>query len=122
MNHGVDSGQITGGFVQGVGWLTSEKLYYDNEGKLISHSPTTYKIPNIQDMPRVFNVDLLENDLNVDNVHGSKAVGEPPLLLGASVFLAIKNALSYRSNNQRVKLNAPATPEEILMEMSKYEL
>lgn len=123
IDKGIDLGQVTGGFVQGVGWLTSEKLYYNAKGSLVSHSPTTYKIPNIQDMPRDFRFDLLENDLNQNhNVHGSKAVGEPPLLLGASVFMAIKNALSYRSKSQIVELRAPATSEEILMELSSYEL
>lgn len=120
--HGVDHGQVTGGFVQGAGWLTSEKLFYDPSGRLVSHSPTTYKIPNIQDMPREFSVEFLENDLNEGAVLKSKAVGEPPLLLGASVFLAIKNALSYRSKEKTVRLNAPATPETVLMELSRYEL
>lgn len=120
----IDLGQVTGGFIQGVGWLTSEKLYYNAKGSLISHSPTTYKIPNIQDIPRDFRFALLENDLNKEhNILGSKAVGEPPLLLGASVFLAIKNALSYLANKGSiVKLTVPATSEEILMELSKYEL
>ncbi len=119
MHYGIDMGQVTGGFIQGVGWLTTEKLYYNEKGSLISHSPTTYKIPNIQDMPREFKVDLLENDLNTDNIHKSKAVGEPPLLLGASVFMAIKNALSYRTKNKNVELSAPATPEVILMELNR---
>lgn len=122
LHHGVDMGQVTGGFIQGAGWLTSEKLYYNDKGQLVSHSPTTYKIPNIQDMPRIFKVDLLENDLNTGNIHKSKAVGEPPLLLGASVFTAIKNALSYRAQTSKVVLNAPATPEAVLMELYKNEL
>ncbi len=129
IDKGIDLGQVTGAFIQGVGWLTSEKLYYNAKGSLVSHSPTTYKIPNIQDMPRDFRFDLLENDLNKDhNILGSKAVGEPPLLLGGSVFMAIKNALSYLAEHSKnkdhkiVKLNAPATSEEILMELSKYEL
>lgn len=123
IDKGIDLGQVTGGFIQGVGWLTSEKLYYNAKGSLVSHSPTTYKIPNIQDMPRDFRFALMENDLNKNhNIHGSKAVGEPPLLLGASVFMAIKNALSYLSHRQIVKLKTPATAEEILMELSSYEL
>ena len=94
----IDLGQVCGGFIQGVGWVTTEKLYYNAEGGLVSHSPTTYKIPNIQDIPRIFNFNILENDLNQKNtVGGAKAVGEPPLLLSASVFMAAKNALSYRS-------------------------
>ena len=122
MNLGIDRGQIAGGFIQGVGWVTSEKLFYDQTGGLLSHSPTTYKIPNIQDLPRVFKIDLIENDLNENNIAGSKAVGEPPLLLSASVFMAIKNALSYRSNKELVNLSLPATPEVILMELQRYEL
>lgn len=123
IDQGVDIGQITGGFIQGVGWLTTEKLYYNAKGSLISHSPTTYKIPNIQDVPRDFRYAILENDLNKNhNILGSKAVGEPPLLLGASVFMAIKNALSYVSRNKTVELIAPATPEVILMELTRYEL
>ena len=123
LDQGIDMGQITGGFIQGVGWLTSEKLFYNEKGSLVSHSPTTYKIPNIQDVPRDFRFAILENDLNKEhNIRGSKAVGEPPLLLGASVFMAIKNALTYRSGGATVKLKAPATPEEILMELSSYEL
>ncbi len=122
MNLGVDMGQVTGGFIQGVGWVTTEKLYYDKAGALISHSPTTYKIPNIQDTPRVFNVNLLENNLNKANIANSKAVGEPPLLLSASVFMAIKNALSYRAKASLVELKLPATPEVILMELHRHEL
>jgi xanthine dehydrogenase large subunit len=122
MHHGIDRGQLTGGFIQGVGWVTTEKLYYNSTGALVSHSPTTYKIPNIQDMPRIFNIDIIENDLNTGTIHGSKAVGEPPLLLSASVFLAIKNALSYRSRGQSVKIQSPATPEVILMELTRHEL
>ncbi len=85
LNEGIDYGQTAGGFIQGAGWVTTEKLHYDDGGKLVSHSPTTYKIPNIQDTPRVFNIDFLENNTNTINVRASKAVGEPPLLLGLSV-------------------------------------
>lgn len=121
INPGIDVGQVTGAFVQGAGWVTSEKLYYHESGKLLSHSPTTYKIPNIQDTPRVFNVELLENHTNVRNVVRSKAVGEPPLLLGTSVWTAVKNALSYRSKNELPQITSPATNEVILMELSRYE-
>ena len=85
LNPGIDKGQVTGAFIQGMGWVTSEKLVYSDKGNLLSHSPTTYKIPSIQDTPRVFNVDFITNDDNICNVHRSKAVGEPPFLLGASV-------------------------------------
>src|SRR5207237_3079450 len=101
-------------FIQGMGWLTNEELRYTDEGVLLSHSPTTYKIPNIQDVPEVFNVDWIKNDQNQLNIRSSKAVGEPPLVLSISVWMAVKNALSYVTN-EIPKLHAPATAEEILM-------
>lgn len=125
MHAGIDRGQLTGGFIQGVGWVTTEKLYYNSQGSLVSHSPTTYKIPNIQDIPRVMNIDILENELNIGNVHRSKAVGEPPFLLSASVFMAIKNALAYKAMASKEKpatIPLPATPEVILMELTRHEL
>ena len=121
INPGIDRGQMTGAFVQGVGWLTTEELRRTPEGELLTHSPTTYKIPNIQDLPEVFNVDWIENDGNTVNIRSSKAVGEPPLLLGISVFMAVKNALSYVSNGAIPKIDAPATGEEILMRLTEYK-
>ncbi|HLJ73571.1 MAG TPA: xanthine dehydrogenase molybdopterin binding subunit [Thermoanaerobaculia bacterium] len=120
INPGIDRGQMTGGFIQGVGWLTTEELRRTAEGDLLTHSPTTYKIPNIQDLPEIFNVDTIENNANTINIAASKAVGEPPLLLGISVFMAVKNALSYVSNGALPKINAPATGEEILMRLTQY--
>lgn len=119
INPGIDRGQVVGAFVQGMGWVTTESLYYDQKRNLVSHSPTTYKIPNIQDIPRVLNVDFIENPDNKVNVYGSKAVGEPPFLLGISVWTAIKNALTYRSNGKPIKIQSPATQEEILMELQR---
>jgi xanthine dehydrogenase large subunit len=121
INPGIDIGQVTGAFIQGMGWVTTESLYYHENGKLLSHSPTTYKIPNIQDIPRVFNIELLENHTNIRNVVRSKAVGEPPLLLGSSVWTAVKNALSYRSGKNLPNITSPATNEVILMELGRYE-
>lgn len=121
INPGIDIGQVTGAFIQGVGWVTTENLFYNEKGKLLSHSPTTYKIPNIQDTPRVFNIELMENHTNTQNVHRSKAVGEPPLLLGASAWTAVKNALNYRSHHHLPQIASPATNEVILMELSRYE-
>lgn len=118
INEGIDMGQVTGAFVQGMGWVTTENLVYD-QGKLLSHSPTTYKIPNIQDTPREFNVKLIENDQNLLNVKKSKAVGEPPLLLGLSVWAAVKNALSYEGGMP--KINLPATAEEVLMGLAELQ-
>ncbi len=121
INPGVDRGQMTGGFIQCAGWLTTEELRYTPEGELLTHSPTTYKIPNIQDVPAIFNLDWIENEANTVNLRASKAVGEPPFLLGISVFCAIKNALSYASNGAIPKLRAPATGEEILMRLSEMK-
>lgn len=121
INPGIDIGQVSGAFIQGMGWVTTENLFYHESGKLLSHSPTTYKIPNIQDTPRVFNIELLENHTNTRNVMRSKAVGEPPLLLGSSVWTAVKNALSYRSKTILPHITSPATNEVILMELNRYE-
>jgi len=85
INAVLDVGQVTGAFVQGMGWCTTENLVYDDKGSLLSHSPSTYKIPSIQDTPRVFDVKLVENLGNGKNVRGTKAVGEPPLLLSLGV-------------------------------------
>ena len=120
INPGIDRGQITGGFIQGMGWLTNEELRYAPDGELLSHSPTTYKIPNISDVPAVFNIEWIENDANTVNIRASKAVGEPPLLLAISVFCAIKNALSFVSGGEIPKLQAPATGEEILKRLTEY--
>src|SRR5436190_10444072 len=122
INPGIDRGQITGAFVQGVGWLTTEEKRWTAEGDLLTHSPTTYKIPNIQDLPEIFNVDTIENEANIVNIRASKAVGEPPLLLGISVFMAVKNALSYVSNGAMPKIDAPATGEEILLRLCSSRL
>jgi xanthine dehydrogenase large subunit len=111
INPGIDRGQITGAFIQGMGWLTNEELRWDAKGNLLSHSPTTYKIPNIGDVPQIFNVDWIDVE-NPLNIRSSKAVGEPPLLLAISVFMAVKNALGG------AKINAPATGEEILMRLT----
>ena len=108
VNKDLDIGQVSGAFVQGMGWVTTEKLFYSKAGALLSHAPSTYKIPSIQDTPRVFNIELLENDQNFANVRGTKAVGEPPLLLGISVWTAITDAV------KSFKMELPATQEEIL--------
>lgn len=120
INPGIDRGQITGAFVQGMGWVTNEELRYDAKGELLSHSPTTYKIPNIQDIPEIFNVNWIDNDTNTVNIKGSKAVGEPPLCLGISIWTAVKHALSFVSGAEIPKLNLPATGEEILSRLTYY--
>ncbi|MCB0364940.1 MAG: molybdopterin-dependent oxidoreductase [Bdellovibrionaceae bacterium] len=115
INPGIDEGQVTGAFVQGMGWVTTECLKTSEKGELLTHSPTTYKIPNVQDVPREFNVELIPSDSNTQNVARSKAVGEPPFLLSASVWTAVKDALRYRHGKNVLPLRSPATPEEILM-------
>ncbi|HEX2474698.1 MAG TPA: xanthine dehydrogenase molybdopterin binding subunit [Lacipirellulaceae bacterium] len=119
INPGVDHGQIVGGFIQGMGWVTTEALVYDARGNLLSYSPTTYKIPAITDVPEVFNVATFDNMDNVQNVYRSKAVGEPPLMLGIAVWAAVKNALSYVAPGVPNDLQLPATGEEILRCLTK---
>lgn len=121
INEGIDHGQVSGAFVQGMGWCTGESLLYSAEGALLSHSPTTYKIPSIQDTPREFSINFIRNDSNKVNVRASKAVGEPPFVLGLSVWGAIKNALHYISDKRVKNLLLPATPEEILKEIGKED-
>jgi xanthine dehydrogenase large subunit len=119
INPGVDRGQVVGAFIQGMGWVTAEALVYDSRGDLLSHSPTTYKIPAITDVPEVFNVATFDNNDNVRNVYRSKAVGEPPLMLGIAVWAAARNALSYVGAEAAAELRLPATGEEILRCLTK---
>jgi len=119
INPGIDRGQVIGGFVQGMGWVTDEELVYDERGLLLSTSPTTYKIPSITDLPRTFNFDVIENPKHEINVARSKAVGEPPLMLGISPWLAVKHAMSFVKSDQIAELRVPATSEETLMCMTR---
>jgi xanthine dehydrogenase large subunit len=116
VNRELDVGQICGAYVQGLGWVTTENLVYNEQGLLLSHAPSTYKIPSVQDTPRVFNIELLENDENYANVRGTKAVGEPPLLLAISAWTAINDALRslphYQTQYPQVRI--PATNENVL--------
>jgi xanthine dehydrogenase large subunit len=116
LNPAIDRGQIEGGFIQGMGWLTMEEVVWDDQGRLLTHAPSTYKIPVASDCPPVFNVWLWEKGENVrDIAHRSKAVGEPPLMLALSVFHAIYDAIGATSHSRDpVPLEAPATPENIL--------
>ena len=114
LNPAVDLGQVEGGFVQGVGWLTSEELCWDADGRLTTHAPSTYKIPTSSDVPVDFRVALCEGLANrEDTIYRSKAVGEPPLMLALSAFLAIRDALAT-DENPSPPLDAPATPEAVL--------
>jgi xanthine dehydrogenase large subunit len=124
LNPGIDRGQIIGGFVQGMGWCTTEELVYGPKGHLLSYSPTTYKIPNISDVPPVLNVRLLDNPNSDVSLHRSKAVGEPPLLLGLCVWLAAKDALRTAAAAAGVPmptLRLPATGEQLLLALEVIE-
>ena len=116
INPAIDKGQIEGGFVQGMGWLTTEQLVWNQKGVLSTHAPSTYKIPTSGDIPEHFNVDLWPEPNREDNVFGSKAVGEPPFMLAISVFEALRDAVAQvNQEDQTVQLKAPATAENVLM-------
>ncbi len=116
LNPAIDLGQVEGGFLQGAGWLTSEALWWDAAGKLMTHAPSTYKIPTVTDWPREYNVELVDWNKNREQtIYRSKAVGEPPLMLAISVFHALKDAIaSLRGAGFKPELHAPATPEQVL--------
>jgi len=115
LNPAIDIGQVEGGFIQGMGWLTTEELWWNKDGKLMTHAPSTYKIPAISDCPSDFRVRLFKNSNVSDSIHRSKAVGEPPLLLPFSVFLALRDAVSSVGEHRvNPPLRAPATSEAIL--------
>lgn len=114
LNPAIDIGQVEGGYVQGAGWLTTEELVWDDKGKHLTHAPSTYKIPACSDRPKVFNVNLWERGENVeDTIYKSKAVGEPPLNLGISAFLALSHAVAS-CGDVYPDMDAPATAERIL--------
>ena len=124
LNPAIDRGQVEGGFLQGVGWLTSEELWWNDKGKLMTHAPSTYKIPVCSDWPEKFNVELVGWSSNrEETVYRSKAVGEPPFMLAISVFHAIKDAIASTSDSGlSPQLNAPATPEEVLSSISELAM
>ncbi len=127
INPAIDIGQIEGGFIQGMGWLTTEELVYQPDGpqagRLATHAPSTYKIPAVSDLPRHFKVELFDNANVEDSIHRSKAVGEPPLMLAFSVFFALRDAVAAALGpGARPKLDAPATPEAILKALSGGQL
>ncbi|HEX8366602.1 MAG TPA: xanthine dehydrogenase molybdopterin binding subunit [Allosphingosinicella sp.] len=116
LNPAIDMGQIEGGFIQGMGWLTTEELVYDDRGRLLTHAPSTYKIPTANDRPARMDIAIWERGRNAEpTIHRSKAVGEPPLMLAISVFSALTQAVAAAApGNGLPKLDAPATPERIL--------
>ncbi|MDT8991106.1 xanthine dehydrogenase molybdopterin binding subunit [Curvibacter sp. APW13] len=120
INPGLDIGQIEGAFVQGMGWLTTEQLVWNDKGLLTTHAPSTYKIPTAGDVPEHFKVELWPEANREDNVFGSKAVGEPPFMLGISVYEALRDAIAQaRGDGQPVQLTAPATAENVLRALGR---
>ena len=123
INPAIELGQIEGGFVQGAGWLTMEEVNWKLNGQLTTHSPSTYKIPAVNDMPEKFNVEIYKQGKNKESVvNKSKTTGEPPLMNAMSVFFAIKDAIaSVGDYNITPIINAPATPEKILMSINNLK-
>jgi xanthine dehydrogenase large subunit len=113
LNPALDIGQVEGGFVQGAGWLTTEELIWDDKGRLRTHAPSTYKIPACSDRPEIFNVLLWDNPNREQTIYRSKAVGEPPLMHGISVLMALSDAVSACGPGYP-DLQAPATAQEVL--------
>ncbi|MDB4197938.1 xanthine dehydrogenase molybdopterin binding subunit [Ascidiaceihabitans sp.] len=120
LNPALDIGQIEGGYVQGAGWLTTEELVWDQKGRLRTHAPSTYKIPACSDRPDIFNVDLWDGENAADTIFKSKAVGEPPFMLGVSAFFALTDAISACGPNF-ADLQAPATAEEVLAAIGRTQ-
>jgi xanthine dehydrogenase large subunit len=123
INPDLEFGQIEGGFVQGQGWLTMEEVNWKNNGKITTFSPSTYKIPAVSDIPKKFNVEIYKDGKNKEKViNKAKTTGEPPLMLAMSVFFAIKDAIASTSNYKKIpELNAPATPEKILLSINSMK-
>ena len=119
INPAIDIGQIQGGYVQGAGWLTTEELIWNEEGKLMTHAPSTYKIPACSDRPRIFHTNLFHYEGNKkQTIYRSKAVGEPPLMLGISALMALNDAIASVGDWDRYALlDTPATPEKVLFEI-----
>jgi xanthine dehydrogenase large subunit len=122
LNPLIDRGQIEGGFIQGVGWCTTEEIKWDNKGRLMTHSPDTYKIPTILDIPKEFHVELLQGYPNPVAIRQSKTVAEPPFMYGLSTWLAIKDAVSATNNHaSEPEFSLPATNEVILLAIEKLK-
>ncbi|BBU54677.1 hypothetical protein KU6B_09420 [Mameliella alba] len=120
LNPAIDIGQVEGGFVQGAGWLTTEELVWDEHGRLRTHAPSTYKIPACSDAPEVFNVALWEGENREETVYRSKAVGEPPFMLGISALMALSDAVAA-CGPEYPALDAPATPERVLAAIARVQ-
>lgn len=115
LNPAIDIGQVEGAFVQGMGWLTTEELNWDDSGRIISNGPATYKIPTAADMPNVFNTRLFDRPNEEETIYNSKAVGEPPFMLGMAVWMALRDAAASVSDYKvNPPMDTPATPERVL--------
>lgn len=122
INPHIDIGQIEGAFIQGVGWCTTEEIKWDTSGNMLNHSPDTYKIPGVRDIPQIFNVSLLENASNPNTIRQSKAVGEPPFIHAFSVYFAIKYAVAAVGHHKYFpELHLPATNEKIILAIEKLK-
>jgi xanthine dehydrogenase large subunit len=123
LNRAIDLGQIEGGFIQGMGWLTTEELWWDGKGRLRTHAPSTYKIPLASDRPKIFNVTLADwPEAHESTIHRSKAVGEPPFMLAMSVLHALSDAVASVADHKICpRLDAPATPERVLMAIERLK-
>ena len=117
MNPLIDRGQIEGGLVQGMGWMTMEEIVYDKEGKLRSNALSTYKVPDIYSVPKIIDIDFLETDRDNMAIFRSKAVGEPPLMYGIGAFFALRNAIKSFNPKSDPGFSAPMTPEKVLMSL-----
>jgi xanthine dehydrogenase large subunit len=115
MNSAVDLGQVEGGLVQGIGWVTMEEIRYDDKGHLLSDSLSTYKIPDIYSAPKIIGVRALQTEGPELAVMRSKAIGEPPLMYGIGTFFALQNAIRSFNPNAKMIFDAPLTPEKVLM-------
>lgn len=120
LNPAIDIGQVEGGYVQGVGWLTTEELVWSDAGKLMTHAPSTYKIPVASDRPAIFNVSLWKNENAEETIYRSKAIGEPPFMLGFSAFFALSHASSFSGKNYP-DLSTPATHERLFWACERAE-
>ena len=121
LNEGIDRGQIEGGFVQGLGWLTTEELVFGMDGRLLTHAPSTYKIPVASDVPDDFRVELFHAPNREETVFRSKAIGEPPVMLAIAAYCAILDAVHGLAPGRQAQLDAPATPEAILRAVASIQ-
>jgi xanthine dehydrogenase large subunit len=115
MNVSVDKGQVEGGVVQGIGWMTMEEVIYDKEGKLKSNALSTYKVPDIYSVPKEIDIHFLQTQQDNLAIFRSKAVGEPPLMYGIGAYFALRNAVKAFNPSAYIPFDAPMTPEKVLM-------